>query len=43
MNTLLALTITIPDWLLSFWGGAAIGLGVAFILFAMVNFNHFGR
>jgi hypothetical protein len=47
MNTLLALTITLPDWLFCgpFWGGffTAIGLGVALLLFALANFNPFGR
>jgi hypothetical protein len=43
MNTLLALTINIPDWLLSFWGGylTATGIGVALLLIA--NFKSFGR
>jgi hypothetical protein len=47
MNTLLAFTIEIPDWLFCgpFWGGffTATGLGVALLLFAMVNFNPFER
>lgn len=47
MNTLLALTIEIPDWLFSgqYWGGffTAVGIGVALILFAMADFNPFGR
>ena len=46
MNTLLALTVTIPDWLFCgpFWGGfftAAI-IGFAFLLYIASNFNPFG-
>lgn len=47
MNTLLALTIEIPDWLFygRFWGGffTAVGLGIAFLIYALLNFNPFGR
>jgi hypothetical protein len=47
MNTLLALTIELPDWLFSgpFWGGffTCAALVVAFLLYAMSNFNPFGR
>ena len=43
MNTLLALTIEIPDWLFSgqYWGGffTAFGIGVALILYAASKFN----
>jgi hypothetical protein len=46
MNTLLALTITIPDWLFDgrFWLGfcSASGLGIALLLYAMSNFRPFG-
>jgi len=50
MNTLLALTIEIPDWLFDgrFWlvfpaTGLGIALGIALVLFAIENFNPFGR
>jgi hypothetical protein len=48
MNTLLALTIELPDWLFDgrFWSGfftAAIGLCFLLLLFAVANFNPFGR
>jgi hypothetical protein len=47
MNTLLALTLELPDWLFDggFWSGffTAVGIGVALILFAAANFNPFGR
>ena len=49
MNTLLALTIELPDWLFSgqYWGGffTAVGIGVALILYAAANsnFDTFGR
>jgi hypothetical protein len=47
MNTLLALTIEIPDWLFSgpFWGGffTCAGLVAALLLYAASNFNPFGR
>jgi len=50
MNTLLALTIDIPDWLFCgpFWLGfcSATGLGITFLLYAMSafkNFNPFNR
>jgi len=46
MNTLLALTITIPDWLFDgrFWlVFPATGFGIALVLFAIENFNPFGR
>ena len=43
MNTLLALTIEIPDWLFSgqYWGGffTAFGIEVALILYAASKFN----
>lgn len=46
MNTLLALTLEIPDWLFSgqYWGGffTAVGLGLALIVYALSNFNPFG-
>ena len=46
MNTLLALTINIPDWLFCgpFWAGffTAIGLGIAFLMYALSNFRPFG-
>jgi hypothetical protein len=45
MNTLLALTITIPDWLFDerFWLGfcSAAGFGIAFLLYAMSKFKNF--
>jgi hypothetical protein len=47
MNTLLALTITLPDWLFSaqYWGGffTYAALVVALLLYAASNFNPFGR
>jgi len=46
MSNLLALTIEIPDWLFDgrFWLVApAAGLGIALVLFAIENFNPFGR
>jgi hypothetical protein len=47
MNTLLALTIEIPDWLFSgqYWGGFFTCAVLAFALFiyALSNFNPFGR
>jgi hypothetical protein len=50
MNTLLALTIDISDWFFDgrFWFGfcSALGLGIAFLLYAMSafkNFNPFDR
>lgn len=47
MNTLLALTIEIPDWLFSgqYWGGffTAVGIAFALLLYAAANFNPFGR
>ena len=46
MINLLALTITLPDWLFCgpFWGGffTAVGLGVILLLYAASNFNPFG-
>jgi hypothetical protein len=47
MNTLLALTIEIPDWLFSgqYWGGffTCVALMFALLLYAASNFNPFGR
>jgi hypothetical protein len=47
MNTLLALTLELPDWLFDggFWSGffTAIGLCFLMLLYAMANFNPFGR
>jgi hypothetical protein len=47
MSNLLALAIEIPDWLFSgqYWGGffTCAALGVAVLLYAMSNFNPFGR
>lgn len=47
MNTLLALTLEIPNWLFSgqYWGGffTAVGIGVALVLYAASKFNPFGR
>jgi hypothetical protein len=47
MNTLLALTIEIPDWLFNggFWFGfcSATGIGIALLFFAMTTFNPFDR
>lgn len=46
MNTLLALTITLPDWLFCgpFWCGffTAIALGAAFLAYALSDFKPFG-
>jgi hypothetical protein len=46
MNTLLALTLEIPDWLFSgqYWGGffTAVGLAFVFLLFIAANFKPFG-
>lgn len=46
MNTLLALTIEIPDWLFNgeFWSGflTAIGIVSALMLCALSKFNPFG-
>lgn len=46
MNTLLAVTIEIPDWLFCgpFWGGffTALGIAFAFLIYASRNFNPFG-
>lgn len=45
MNTLLALTIELPDWLFDggFWGGffTAIGFCFLLLLYAMAHFNPF--
>ena len=35
MNTLLALTITIPDWILSLSGGYISGFGIG-LIFAVI-------
>lgn len=47
MNTLLALTIELPDWLFCgpFWGGffTCAALVFAFLLYVAANFNPFGR
>lgn len=50
MNTLLALTITLPDWIFDgrFWSGfcSATGLGIAFLFYVrsqFKNFNPFDR
>ena len=37
MNTLLALTITLPDWLLSFWGGYISGFGLGFAVYMALS------
>jgi hypothetical protein len=46
MNTLLALTVTIPDWLFSaqYWGGffTAVIIAFAFLLYIAANFKPFG-
>jgi hypothetical protein len=46
MNTLLALTIEIPDWLFSgpYWGGffTGIALGVVLLMYVVSHFNPFG-
>jgi hypothetical protein len=47
MHTLLALTITIPDWLFSgpFWGGffTCAALVFVFLLYEVSDFNPWGR
>jgi hypothetical protein len=47
MNTLLALTIEIPDWLFCgpFWGGffSCAALVFVFLRYAAANFNPWGR